>query len=154
MAGLPEIRKALADTLEGLPSLTGYPQAPTSAPLLPAVIVMPKRIQFGRAMGGGTKDAYEFELIVVVQTADSQLAQATLDPYLSGYGTKSIRQALFLASASKSGSACLGGLFETRAAVTEMVEDSYGAAFTFGGTSRYLGAALACAVTTPAATPP
>jgi hypothetical protein len=145
MAGLGQVRDALAALLEQLPDLHGYARAPSAAPLLPAVIVLPKRVRFGPAMGGGVRDDYDLELVVVVQTADEDLAQARLDPYLSGTGPHSIRQAIFLACASRG--AGLGGLPETRAAVTGW--GNYGSSFRFG-TASYLGAVVACSVTTPA----
>jgi hypothetical protein len=145
MATLTEVRDALATLLADLPDLHGYPRAPSAAPLLPAVIILPKRARFGLAMGGGVKDEYELELAVVVQTADEALAQARLDPYLSGTGPRSVRQAIFLACASRG--AGLGGLVETRAQVTGWA--GYGSTFRFG-TASYLGAVVAATVTTPA----
>jgi hypothetical protein len=144
MASLGECRDALANLLEGLPNLHGYARSPSAAPLLPAVIVMPRRCGFGLAMGGGVRDSYDLDLVVVVQTADEALAQAALDPFLSGTGPRSIRQAIFLACASRGNGL---GLAETRAAVTGW--GAYGASFRFG-TASYLGAVLACTVTTPA----
>ena len=146
MATLGAIRDAVATLLDGLPDLHGYPRAPSAAPLLPAVVVMPRRARFGLAMGGGVRDEFDLELVVIVQTADEALAQARLDPFLSSAGPASIRQALFLACASRS--AGLGGLPETRVLVTGWT--GYGSSFRFG-TASYLGAVVAVTVTTPAA---
>ena len=145
MATLGDIRDALAHLLDAIPDLHGYPRAPSAGPLLPACVVLPRRARFGLAMGGGVRDEYDLELAVIVQTADEDLAQSRLDPYLSGTGPRSIRQAIFLACASRG--AGLGGLIETRAVATGWA--NYAASFRFG-TASYLGAVLAVTVSTPA----
>jgi hypothetical protein len=144
MATLGDIREALAALLDGVGDLHGYPRAPSAGPLLPAAIILPKRCQFGLAMGGGVRDSYDLEVAVIVQTADEDLAQARLDPFLSGTGPSSIRQAIHLACVSRGTGL---GLPETRALVTGW--GNYAASFRFG-TASYLGAVVAVAVTTPA----
>lgn len=94
MASLSEIRDAVKATLESnVQGLTAYDTVP-DASNLPAVVVMLDTTDFMQAMGRGL-DTYEFDLHVLVSTNDMGLRQDELDAYVTGAGTKSIREAIF-----------------------------------------------------------
>jgi hypothetical protein len=137
MASLAAIRTALKTTITAaLTELTGYDKVP-EAVNVPAVIILPKTTDFGRTFGRGL-DGHAFEAIVLVARADDVLAQTKLDPYVTGAGTSSIRQAVWNTRA-------LGLADGTEAIVTGMT--GYGDTFTFGGTD-YFGARLTVEVST------
>lgn len=94
MASLQNIRDAIKTTLEGsIDSLFAYDTVPEISNL-PAVVVVPDNANFDVAMGRGT-DTYEFDLAVLVSFTDAGIAQDSLDDYVTGAGSKSIRQAVF-----------------------------------------------------------
>lgn len=94
MASLAEIRAAVRTTITtAVTTLHGYDKIPDK-PNLPALIVLPLVADFAVAMGRGT-DTYEFDLIVLVPYADAEVGQAALDPYVTGAGAASIRQAIW-----------------------------------------------------------
>lgn len=95
MTTLKQIRNAIKSTIEaGIPELKCYDKIPENARVLPAVIVEPDNADFDVAMGRGT-DQYNFTLIVVVQYNHIEVAQDNLDPFITGTGSKSIRQCIW-----------------------------------------------------------
>ena len=135
MASLTAIRTALKDTIEAaVTDVQGYDTVPESINV-PAVVVAPRTTDFGRAFGRG-QDAYSFDVIVLVGRADDTLAQLALDPYVNGFGSSSIRQAIFNARDLGIG---------VDASVTGMAD--YGATYTFGSID-YVGARLTVDVLT------
>lgn len=95
MASLAEIRAAIASTLTSAlgPGTEMYGRIP-GQPALPCVCVVPDVANFNVAMGRGT-DTWNFDLIVLVPSGDNEVGQSLLDPYVTGAGPQSIRQALF-----------------------------------------------------------
>jgi hypothetical protein len=94
MATLKDIRDAIKTTLEAaITSLTVYDTVPDTVNL-PAVVVKPVLSNFHLAMGRGS-DQWEFDLEVLVSTADLDLGQDALDGFVTGAGSDSIRQAVF-----------------------------------------------------------
>lgn len=135
MASLPQIRTALVSTISAaVAGIQGYDRVPESVNL-PAFMVVPRSSDFGKSMGRGF-DGYSFDVIVLVSSADDQLAQSALDPYVNGFGSSSIRQAVF-------NGRTLG--IDVDATVTGMSD--YGAQYNVGGLD-YVGAKLSVDVLT------
>jgi hypothetical protein len=140
MSSLAQIRTALVATITAtLTELSGYDKVPESINT-PAVVVLPKTTDFGKAFGRGL-DGYTFEALVIVSRADDVLAQTNLDPYVTGAGASSIRQVVWNAKD-------LGLSDGTEARVTGMT--GYGDTFTFGNVD-YFGARLTVEVISPGA---
>lgn len=94
MASLSEIRDAVKTTLESaIEGLTAYDTVPEVSNL-PAAVVVPLTADFDVAMGRGT-DTWEFDIPVLVSFTDADIAQDSLDDFVTGAGGKSIRQAVF-----------------------------------------------------------
>lgn len=95
MASLAELRTAVAETLAAAlgAGTEVYPKVPPS-PVLPCVCVRPAISNFLVAMSRGV-DTYEFDLLVLAPSADGLVGQERLDPYVTGAGSLSIRQAIF-----------------------------------------------------------
>lgn len=94
MATLEAIRDAIKTTVEaGVSSLQVYDTVPGDVNL-PAVVVVPAEADFLVAMGRGT-DTWQFDLWVLCSHADSKIGQDALDEFVTGAGSKSIRQAIF-----------------------------------------------------------
>lgn len=135
MPSLSTIRTALKTTIEAaVTGISGYDTVPESINV-PAFVVAPRSTDFQRAFGRGM-DAYSFDVIVLVSRSDDRIAQLALDPYVNGFGSSSVRQAIWNARD-------LG--ISVDAAVTGMSD--YGATYTFGNTD-YIGARLAVEVLT------
>ncbi len=116
---LARIRDAIKSTIEtNITSLHCYDTVPDGANVLPAVVVIPFTSDFEVSMGRGT-DTWEFDLLVLVSTSDMDIRQDSLDAYVSGSGSLSIRQAIFNNKTL--------GLSGTDAHVSEMLE--YGLRF-------------------------
>lgn len=110
----------------------------TANPPLPCVAFVPEEADFTVAMARGT-DTWVFEVIIVVPTADVELAQVHLDPYVSGAGSLSVRQAVWNSRAAFQAA----GFDAHVAAMT-----SYAAQFERVG-EAHLGATLRLIVHTP-----
>jgi len=134
---LGAIRTGLKTTIEA--AITGLKVYPTieSVNVVPAVVVVPVDADFVVAMGRGV-DTYKFTLLVMVNPSDEAIAQTSLDNYLSGAGTKSIRQAIFNARTL--------GLTGVDAHVTGW--SGYGAKYESAGI-QHIGAQLALTVHNP-----
>lgn len=137
MATLAAIRDAIKTTLVSAlgAGVEVYDNMPSS-PVLPSVSVVPVSADFVVAMGRGA-DTWEFDLIVLVPSADGIVGQELLDPYVSGAGSSSIRQAIFNARTL--------GLSGTDAHVSAMT--GYGGRWEAAG-NPHVGASLRLEVTT------
>lgn len=119
MANLEQLRDAIALTLTtNIPELHGYDTVPDAANVLPAFIVIPFTADFAQAMGRGL-DEWVFDLLILVGTGEMDIRQDQLDSYVTGAGSKSIRQVIFNNRTL--------GLANTDAYVSEMTE--YGMRF-------------------------
>lgn len=96
MAGVGEIRQAIADAVADATGIRVYPYVPLK-PEPPCAIVWPDRGQF-QAFGRG-QDEWHFTVQMLVPLNDDRSAQARLDEWISGYGETSVRQALYNATA-------------------------------------------------------
>src|SRR5690242_1564828 len=118
MATLKAIRDAVKTTLEAnVTGLTVYDTVP-DATNLPAACVVPDTADFAVSMARGT-DTWEFDLYVLVPVSDMDIGQDTLDDFVTGAGSKSIRATVF---ANKT-----LGLTNVNATITRMSD--YGAKF-------------------------
>jgi hypothetical protein len=94
MASLAQIRQGIATTIStAVPTIHAYKRAPGTVNL-PAFVVIPRETDFQQSMGRGL-DVYSFSVIVLTSARDDDLAQADLDEFINGFGSKSIRQAIF-----------------------------------------------------------
>jgi hypothetical protein len=136
MPTLGQVRTAARDTITAaIPSLFGYRTVPDVVNG-PAVIVSPSDVDFNVTMGRGF-DTYTFDVTVLVALTDAALAQDTLDGYVTGSGSLSIRQAVFNNRSL--------GITGTDAHIRSM--RSYGATYDIGEIS-YVGAVLELVVQT------
>lgn len=137
MASLKAIRLAVKSTLEThLPELIGYRTVPEAAQV-PSFVVEPvPPADFLVAMGRGT-DTWNFDIHVLVSSADAGLGQDELDDYVTGAGPKSIRQVVFNNRTL--------GLANTDAHVAQLI--AYGGQFESAGIP-HIGATLRLAVHT------
>lgn len=135
MPTLTAIRAALSTTITtAIPGLQGYPKVPESV-IVPCFLVAPSGSDFTVAFGRGL-DKQSLDVIVLAGSADDVLAQEKLDPYVNGFGSSSIREAVWNARTLGIG---------VEATVTGMSD--YGASFTIGAID-YVGARLAVEVLT------
>lgn len=120
MSSLGAIRTAIKTTIEAqISGLKCYDNVADATNVLPAVVVMPFTSDFEKAMGRGT-DQWSFDLLVLVSSGDLTIGQKSLDDYVSGAGTKSIREKIFQNKTL--------GLSDVDAHVSQMLE--YGMRFT------------------------
>lgn len=130
MASLSAIRDAIKATIENnIADISGYDTVP-DASNLPAFVVVPDTADFDVAMGRGL-DTYDFDLYVLVSVNEMDLRQDELDTYVTGAGSKSIRQVVFQNKTL--------GLTNTNAHVTGMT--SYGDKFSMSDL-QHIGAVL------------
>lgn len=95
MASLTTIRSTIKSTLgTALGAGTQVYEEVPGSPALPCVYIVPVSTDFDVAMGRGT-DTWRLNLIVLVPSADNIVGQKLLDPYVSGAGSSSIRQAIW-----------------------------------------------------------
>lgn len=136
MSSLQTIRGAVKETLEtAIESLRVYDTVPEAVEL-PAAVVQPTAADFDVAMGRGT-DTWTFDLLILVSWGDSELAQNSLDDYVTGAGVNSVREAIFQARSL--------GLTDSDAHVREMT--SYGVRFQ-AASIDHVGAVLTLVVHT------
>lgn len=94
MASLTAIRDAVKTTVEaGIANFNLYARV-VAKPVPPCGILLPADADFVVAMGRGT-DTWNFDLTVLVPTADLEVAQTLLDPYVTGDGSTSIRETIW-----------------------------------------------------------
>ena len=120
MASLQSLRDGIKTTItSNISGLEVYDTVPDVA-VTPAVVVVPAEGDFHIAMGRGT-DRWEFDLYVLCQRAVSDEGQNSLDDYVTGAGSSSIRQVIWNnktlgltdIDAHVSGMTGYGGRFET-----------------------------------------
>jgi hypothetical protein len=94
MATLGAIRNAIKSTIEdNISGLRVYETMPDDT-TGHALLVEPTSVNFARAMQRGT-DEWQFTMFVIIPWQETTVVQDELDIYLSGSGTKSIRQVIF-----------------------------------------------------------
>lgn len=94
MASLEQIRDGIKTTLDtNIASLFAYDTVPDVVNL-PAVVPVPVEADFAVAMGRGT-DKWTLDLLVLASYAVPELGQDSLDSFVSGAGSNSIRQVVF-----------------------------------------------------------
>lgn len=94
MATLGAIRDAIKSTIESnIPNLRVYETMPdvTEGHCL---LVEPSSVNFAKAMQRGT-DEWQFTMFVIIPWQETTVVQDELDIYLSGSGTKSVRQVIY-----------------------------------------------------------
>lgn len=138
MASLAAIRAGIKTTLiaalgEGVEVYDTVP----GSPVLPCVCVVPDTADFHVAMVRGV-DTWYFDLIVLVPSTDSRVGQNRLDPFVTGAGPLSIRQAIFDA----------GSLGLTGTASTVSAMSNYGGSYDAVSVD-HIGATLRLIVHTP-----
>ena len=94
MANMADIRDGLKTTVSNISGLRCYDVIPDNAINFPVAIFIPTNIEFDLAMQRGT-DLYTFDMLVAVQRADARTAQDKLDEFVTGSGSKSIRQVIY-----------------------------------------------------------
>ena len=138
MAALGAIRDAIQTTIEAnVSGLRVYDTVPDQANL-PALLILPVETDFFKAFGRGT-DTHQIDLFVMLSRTVPRTGQDSLDAYVGGSGSQSIRQAIF----NNQG---LGLADGTQAVVSGM--SRYGGSFPAAGID-HIGAALRLVVTTP-----
>jgi hypothetical protein len=138
MAGLGAIRDGVKATLEAnVTGLRVYDTVPDIT-VLPALLVLPGDTDFVKTFGRGS-DTYQFELFVMCSRVVPRVAQDSLDAFVTGAGSQSIRAAIF---ANRD----LGLSDGTEGFITGM--SKYGGSFQ-GASIDHIGAALRLVVTTP-----
>jgi hypothetical protein len=147
MASLEQVREALAGYLEGLwPDVGIYADVP-SVVETPGIVLMPVRIDYGTAMGQGVDDDLLLDLYILCSGTATELSQDSLDSYVSGAGSRSLREAVFKSYAPAGGLPVTFGLPRVTARVLSM--ESYGVRFQAAGLP-HLGAVLRLTITTSA----
>lgn len=138
MATLAALRDAVKTTITS--NITGVEVYDTVPDVVetPAIAVLPAEGNFHSAMARGT-DRWEFDLYVLCQRAVIDEGQDSLDAYVSGAGSSSIREVIWNNKA-------LGLSDGTDAHVSGMGE--YGAQFETAGIP-HVGAVLRLVVLTP-----
>ncbi|MFF0183553.1 hypothetical protein [Streptomyces sp. NPDC005244] len=101
MASLAEVRSALKETLKAAISGLNVYSEVSDVQQVPAVVVIPAApstsglaCNFNGAFGRGM-DEWTLDLFVLVGRTEGALAQQKLDQYVTGKGSKSIREVLF-----------------------------------------------------------
>ena len=87
-----EIRHGLVDGLKTLPGLTVSPYRAANVQPPHAVIGLPQ-IEYDGTMGRGM-DTLSLQILVYVTRADEELAQASIDEFLSGHDGQSLKTVL------------------------------------------------------------
>lgn len=94
MPSLATCRRRIKEVVDAAVSdLHVYQNAPESVNL-PAAVIVPRASDFATAFARGN-DVYELDILVLCSRRDDDLAQDDLDEYVNGFGTKSIREAIF-----------------------------------------------------------
>lgn len=138
MAGLEQIRDAIKATIDaGVEGLRAYDTVPDIVNL-PAVLVLPTETDFFGAFGRGS-DTHQIDLFVMVSRTVPRVGQDSLDAFVTGAGSQSIRQAIF-------NNRTLGLTDGTEAHISGM--SRYGGTFP-AASIDHIGAALRLVVTTP-----
>lgn len=138
MAALGAIRDAIKATVEAnVTGLRVYDTVPES-PALPALLILPVETDFFKAFGRGS-DTHQIDLFLMLSRTVPRTGQDSLDAYVGGSGSQSIRAVVFA-------NQTLGLTDGTQAIVSGM--SRYGGSFPAAGID-HIGAALRLVVTTP-----
>lgn len=138
MAGLEQIRDAIAATIDAnVTGLRAYAKVEDIVNV-PAVLVLPVETDFFGAFGRGS-DTHLIDLFVMVSRVVPRVGQNSLDAFITGAGSQSIRQAVF-------NNRTLGLTDGTEAQISGM--SRYGGTFP-AASIDHIGAALRLVVTTP-----
>jgi hypothetical protein len=136
MATLGEIRDAIKETLSTIADVRIYDTVPDQVNL-PAILILPVEANFDKAFGRG-HDEWQFDLFVMTSRTVARTSQDSLDAFVNGSGTRSIRALIFA-------NQTLGLNDGTQAHVSGM--SRYGGEFKTAG-QDHIGAALRLTVTT------
>lgn len=94
MANITAIRAALKSTIEtAIPKLRVFATMPDVTEGH-SVLIDPQECDYAKTMQRGM-DEYSFSLYVMVPWVETRKAQDNLDPYVSGHGSLSVRQAIY-----------------------------------------------------------
>ncbi len=137
MASLEQVRLAFKATVEAaIPNFMVH-ELVVAKPVPPCALLTPEEADFAVAMARGT-DTWSFEVDVLAPTADLAVGQSVLDQYVTGAGSKSIRQVIWNARSL--------GLAGTDAHIAGLVR--YGGLYEYAG-GQHVGATLRLIVHTP-----
>jgi hypothetical protein len=89
---ISQLRVALAASLDGINGLHTYARMPDSPPVPPAAVVRPLTGDYNRTLG--VTPTTRLEVVVLVQAARIELAQAALDAYLDADASESLFAAI------------------------------------------------------------
>jgi hypothetical protein len=102
MASLSSIRSGLSTRLATISALSVYAYVPDSIEPPTAVVGVMSSVDYDSTMSRGS-DSYEIPLYLYVSRVDAELSQDSLDEFLAGSGSSSIKQAI-------EGDSTLGGV--------------------------------------------
>jgi hypothetical protein len=93
MASLSSIRSGLSTRLATILGLSVYAYVPDSIEPPTAVVGVMSSVDYDSTMSRGS-DMYEIPLYLYVSRVDAELSQDSLDEFLAGSGSSSIKQAI------------------------------------------------------------
>lgn len=93
MASLSSIRSGLSTRLATISGLSVYSFVPDSIEPPTAVVGVMSSVDYDSTMSRGS-DSYEIPLYLYVSRVDAELSQDSLDEFLAGSGSSSIKQAI------------------------------------------------------------
>jgi hypothetical protein len=93
MASLSSIRTGLSTRLATISGLSVYSYVPDSIEPPTAVVGVMSSVDYDSTMSRGS-DMYEIPLYLYVSRVDAELSQDSLDEFLAGSGSSSIKQAI------------------------------------------------------------
>ena len=93
MASLSSIRSGLSTRLATISGLSVYSYVPDSIEPPTAVVGVMSSVDYDSTMSRGS-DSYEIPLYLYVSRVDAELSQDSLDEFLAGSGSSSIKQAI------------------------------------------------------------
>jgi hypothetical protein len=93
MASLSSIRTGLSTRLATISGLSVYSFVPDSIEPPTAVVGVMSSVDYDSTMSRGS-DMYEIPLYLYVSRVDAELSQDSLDEFLAGSGSSSIKQAI------------------------------------------------------------
>lgn len=93
MASLSSIRTGLSTRLATISGLSVYSYVPDSIEPPTSVVGVMSSVDYDSTMSRGS-DMYEIPLYLYVSRVDAELSQDSLDEFLAGSGSSSIKQAI------------------------------------------------------------
>lgn len=91
-AAIASLRAGLATQLATIPGLRVYAYVPDT-PNLPSAVVRLVRVSYDSTLSRGS-DEFEFLITMVVGRADDRVAQTSVETYLAGTGSSSVKTAI------------------------------------------------------------